>query len=104
MCTLKKFIARLWDKLIHAHYLHYIGILAICASLLVTVFNYEVSIIRAADTFLDFADSLLYLKEFLAIRDGNDQFNAAREKGSIGIPAIVKEDGSVTLDWDEFLK
>ena len=54
--------------------------------------------------FLDFADSLLYLKEFLAIRDGNDQFNAAREKGSIGIPAIVKEDGSVTLDWDEFLK
>ena len=54
--------------------------------------------------FLDFADSLLHLKEFLAIRDGNDQFNAAREKGSIGIPAIVKEDGSVTLDWDEFLK
>lgn len=54
--------------------------------------------------FLDFADSLLYLKEFLAIRDGNDQLNAAREKGSIGIPAIVKEDGSVTLDWDEFLK
>ena len=54
--------------------------------------------------FLDFADSLLYLKEFLAIRDGNDQFNAAREKGSIGIPAIVKEDGSVILDWDEFLK
>ena len=54
--------------------------------------------------FLDFADSLLYLKEFLAIRDGNGQFNAAREKGSIGIPAIVKEDGSVTLDWDEFLK
>jgi glutaredoxin-related protein len=54
--------------------------------------------------FLDFADSLLYLKEFLAIRDGNDQFNAAREKGSIGIPAIVKEDSSVTLDWDEFLK
>lgn len=58
MCTLKKFITRLWDKLIHAHYLHYIGVLAICASLLVTVFNYEVSIIRAADTFLDFADSL----------------------------------------------
>lgn len=53
--------------------------------------------------FLDFADSLLNLKEFLKIRDENPLFGAAREKGSIGIPAIVKEDGSVTLDWAEFL-
>ena len=53
--------------------------------------------------FLDFADSLLNLKEFLKIRDENEQFNAVREKGSIGIPTIVKEDGSVTLDWEECL-
>lgn len=52
--------------------------------------------------FLDFADSLLNLKEFLKIRDENLLFDAVREKGSIGIPAIVKEDGSVTLDWAEF--
>ena len=53
--------------------------------------------------FLDFADSLLNLKEFLKIRDENEHFNAVREKGSIGIPTIVKEDGSVTMDWEEFL-
>ena len=53
--------------------------------------------------FLDFADALLNLKEFLKIRDENPRFDAVREKGSIGIPAIVKEDGSVTLDWAEFL-
>ena len=53
--------------------------------------------------FLDFADSLLNLKEFLKTRDENPLFDAVREKGSIGIPAIVKEDGSVTLDWAEFL-
>ena len=53
--------------------------------------------------FLDFADSLLYIKEFLKIRDENPLFCSVREKGSIGIPAIVKEDGSITLDWDEFL-
>lgn len=53
--------------------------------------------------FLDFADSLLNLKEFLKIRDENPLFDAVREKGSIGIPAIVKEDGSITLDWAEFL-
>ena len=54
--------------------------------------------------FLDFADSLLNLKEYLKIRDENPLFDAVREKGSIGIPAIVKEDGSVTLDWEEFIK
>ena len=53
--------------------------------------------------FLDFADSLLNLKEFLKIRDGSELFDPVREKGSIGIPTIVKEDGSVTLDWEEFL-
>ena len=53
--------------------------------------------------FCDFADSLLNLKEFLIIRDGNPLFDAVRKKGSIGIPAIVKEDGSVTLDWEVFL-
>ena len=54
--------------------------------------------------FLDFADSLLNLKEFLKIRAENPLFDAVREKGSIGIPAIVKEDGSVSLDWEEFIK
>lgn len=53
--------------------------------------------------FLDFADSLLNLKEFLKLRDENSLFDSIREKGSIGIPAIVKEDGSVCLDWDCFL-
>jgi len=42
------------------------------------------------------------LKEFLKIRDENPLFDAVREKGSIGIPTIVKADGSVTLDWAEF--
>ena len=53
--------------------------------------------------FCDFADSLLYLKEFLKIRDENSLFTEVREKGSIGIPAIVKDDGSICLDWAEFL-
>ena len=53
--------------------------------------------------FLDFADNLLHLKEFLKMRDENPLFDSVRENGSIGIPAIVKEDGSLTLDWEEFL-
>lgn len=53
--------------------------------------------------FCDFADSLLYLKEFLKIRDESGLFDEVREKGSIGIPAIVKPDGTICLDWAEFL-
>lgn len=51
--------------------------------------------------FLDFSSEVRNLKEFLKIRDGSALFDPAREAGSIGIPCIVKEDGSITLDWKE---
>ena len=53
--------------------------------------------------YLDFADNLGNLKEFLAIRDGSDLFDEARKNGGIGIPCIVREDGSLTLEWSEFM-
>ena len=58
---------------------------------------------NVAFAFLDFADSLLHLKEFLKLRDENPLFDSVRENGGIGIPAVVREDGSLTLDWEEFL-
>lgn len=54
-------------------------------------------------TFLDFDTELRLLKEFLKIRDNTPAFDAVREAGSIGIPCIVREDESVTLDWKEFM-
>ena len=53
--------------------------------------------------YLDFGENLLALKEFLALRDANPIFVPVREKGSIGIPCILREDGSVTLSWEEFM-
>lgn len=53
--------------------------------------------------YLDFAESLKYLKEFLTIRDSEPVFAPVREGGWIGIPCIVREDGSVTLEWEEFM-
>ena len=53
--------------------------------------------------FLDFAEKLQNLKEFLKIRDGSALFDDARKNGSIGIPCVLREDGSITLDWQEFL-
>ncbi len=43
------------------------------------------------------------LKEFLRLRDSSPVFDPCREAGSVGIPAIVDEKGSVTLDWEGFL-
>lgn len=53
--------------------------------------------------YLDFADSLLHLKEFLAIRENSPLFIEVKNRGGIGIPCIVKDDGSVTLDWAELM-
>lgn len=53
--------------------------------------------------FLDFGEELKHLKAFLAIRDGSGLFDEVRAEGGIGIPCIVREDGSVTLSWEEFL-
>jgi glutaredoxin-related protein len=54
--------------------------------------------------YCDFADNLLHLKEFLKLRDDQPLFDPVRQNGKIGIPCIVREDGSLTLEWDEFLQ
>lgn len=53
--------------------------------------------------YLDFSESLKNLKEFLALRDREDIFREVREAGKIGIPCILREDGTLTLDWAEFM-
>ena len=53
--------------------------------------------------YMDFAENLLHLKEFLAIRERSPLFGAVRENGGIGIPCIIREAGTVTLDWEEFM-
>lgn len=53
--------------------------------------------------FLDFSDKLSNLKEFLKIRDESALFDQLRREGKIGIPCILKDDGSITLTWDEFV-
>ena len=49
------------------------------------------------------AENLLFLKEFLAIRDNNPLFVHVKEGGKIGIPCILQEDGAVMLSWEQYL-
>lgn len=53
--------------------------------------------------FRDFGDAMVNLKEFLKLRDESPLFDGIRAAGKIGIPCILRDDGSVTLAWDEFL-
>lgn len=53
--------------------------------------------------YLDFAEDLKNLKEFLSVRDGDPHFDEVRKAGGIGIPCIVRADGSITLDWAEYV-
>ncbi len=54
--------------------------------------------------FRDISKNLKDMSEFIKIRDLNGVFDAIKGTGTIGIPAIVTEDGSVTLDWEGYLK
>ena len=47
----------------------------------------------------EITEDLRYMKEFLKIRDENTCFDSVKTEGKIGIPCIVREDGSVSLEW-----
>jgi glutaredoxin-related protein len=54
--------------------------------------------------FFDICTDLSYLKEFLSIRDHSRLFDQVKKNKSIGIPCIVLEDGTITLNTEDVLK
>jgi len=55
-----------------------------------------------AFVYMDITANLLFLKKFLRLRE-DPAFAPVRERGQIGIPCILREDGSFTFGWQEFL-
>ena len=53
--------------------------------------------------FVNITERLEDLASFLAIRDRDEMFLPVRERGGIGIPLFLFEDGTKTLDTDEAL-
>ncbi len=53
--------------------------------------------------FRDIDKSIATLKEFLTLRDTEAVFAPVRERHSVGVPCLIKEDGTITLDWEEVL-
>ena len=63
----------------------------------------ELEAAGGAFVYMNISDSLLALKQFLKLRETEPLFEDIRSRGKIGIPCILREDGSVTFDWKEFL-
>ena len=54
--------------------------------------------------YMSITDSLLLLKQFLKLRDSRAEFEPVKNRGQIGIPCVLAEDGSVSFTWDQYLK
>ena len=61
------------------------------------------SALHAAGTPYEFRDlaALSALKEFLKYRDTLSLFDPVKAKGGVGIPLLVREDGTFTFEWTE---
>ena len=55
-------------------------------------------------TFIEITQDMMTLKAFLAMRDNDPALAKAREKGTVGIPFIIKEDGTKTLRWKDTVR
>ena len=51
---------------------------------------------------MDIGQQARSLKEFLVLRDNHPAFAKVRERGNIGIPCFVKEDGSVIISLKHY--
>lgn len=51
---------------------------------------------------IDIGKQARYLKEFLALRDNHPAFEKVRERGTIGIPCFVKDDGEVIISMKHY--
>ena len=60
--------------------------------------------IEGAFEIVDITENTQNLREFLKMRDNEAVFEAVRERGAIGIPCFVRDDGNVTLDEDVALE
>lgn len=56
----------------------------------------------AAYTLVDIGQQARNLKEFLVLRDNHPAFAKVRERGNIGIPCFVREDGAVAVSLRHF--
>lgn len=53
--------------------------------------------------YIDITRKIKDLANFLALREENDLYKEVKKKKKIGIPTLVLEDKTITLDWQAYL-
>ena len=53
--------------------------------------------------YIDITGSMKTLKQFLKLRDKLPVFEDIKAEGRVGIPCLVKEDGTIVFDWRSLL-
>ena len=51
--------------------------------------------------YIDMTENTKNMREFLTIRDNDPIFDEVKQRGGIGIPLFVREDGQKTFDLNE---
>ena len=64
--------------------------------------NFDANEIRYQ--FIDINENLRNLSRFLRLRDTRDVFENCRAIGDIGVPALILDNGEITLKWREWLR
>lgn len=59
--------------------------------------------IESSFEIVDITENTQNLREFLHLRDTEAVFEAVRERGAIGIPCFISDEGNITLDEDVVL-
>ncbi len=54
--------------------------------------------------YIDMTENVRNMREFLHLRDHEEAFAPVRERGSIGIPCFVNDNGEITLDENTALE
>ena len=54
--------------------------------------------------YIDVCESVRTLKQFLQIRDNAPIYETVKKNGSVGIPTIILDDQTITLDWESVIR
>ena len=54
--------------------------------------------------YFDIGDSLSYLHQLIVYRDTLPIYDECKKVHDIGLPTLVKEDGTVFLSWEKYLR
>lgn len=61
-------------------------------------FKNELDELKVDYRFVNITESIMNLKEFLKIRDNNEEFKNIKENGSVGIPCLVVNNEEFIFD------